>query len=99
MLPRSPPTKKALVDVAVKQEPFFPDRDGLHKALRMGGAADLDTSQCKLLLTMLRETYSCRSMRNQVVSREVLTKRRYVLEITKGARSKVQRFRGLKPIA
>ena len=47
---KSPPTKKALVDVAVKQEPFSPDRDGLCKALRMGGAADLDTSQCKSLL-------------------------------------------------
>ena len=47
---KSPPTKKALVDVIVKQEPFSPDHDGLHKALKMGRAADLDTSQCKSLL-------------------------------------------------
>ena len=43
---------------------------------------------------VLHEMYSCRSRRNLVVSREVLTKRRYVLEITEDTRvegSEVQR--------
>ena len=35
-----------------------------------------------ILGLMLHETYSCRSKRNVVVSREVLTKRRYVLGTT-----------------
>ena len=35
---------------------------------------------------LLHETYSYRSKRNQVVSREILTKRRYVLETTRDTR-------------
>lgn len=41
---KSPPTKKPFI---VKVEPLLPDRSSLREALRVGGAADLDTSKCR----------------------------------------------------
>ena len=57
---KSLPTKKLLVDnIWVKMEPFSPDHSSLHEALRVGGAADLDTSLCKFFLVVHHGFINC----------------------------------------